>query len=239
VNPRSRGPDPAATPASGRPVAEARQRWRIVFAREEPSARSHRDLAEAWAAALQASGLPLARGEGRPRPPLAFAAPLPVGAIADAELADLTLADRLPVADVRPVVARTMPDELRLVGLHDVWLGAPALAAAVEAADYRVDLAGDVDLPALARACASLLAAPSLVRQRVRGGGTVEYDLRPLLDDVTAAGDPPALRIRTRFHPERGAGRPEEVVAALGDVLGRPVATGVTRRERLILAGER
>ncbi|HEX5589606.1 MAG TPA: hypothetical protein VFX65_04885, partial [Candidatus Limnocylindrales bacterium] len=70
------------------------------------------------------------------------------------------------------------------------------------------------------------------------------YDLRPLLaaievirrpDDETRAG---ALRVRTRFDPERGVGRPDEVVAAIGELVGAPPTVAAIVRERLLLAGE-
>ena len=50
-------------------------------------------------------------------------------------------------------------------------------------------------------------------REREKGNTTVRYDLRPLLVDVgmAATGPPPVLRIRTRFDPVLGTGRPEEV----------------------------
>ncbi|HVL53459.1 MAG TPA: TIGR03936 family radical SAM-associated protein, partial [Vitreimonas sp.] len=224
-------------PGSSPPVAEPRQRWRLVFARPVASALSHRELADAWTAALQASTLPLPRTAGRPRPVLAFAAPLLSGIPARRELADLWLAQQQPIADVRQALVASMPEELRLVDLHDVWLGAPALAADLVGAEYRIDLAGEKTAGSeLAAAARRLLEAASLPRTRARGSGTVAYDLRPLLDDVCVeAGPPPALRVRTRYHPERGAGRPEEVVAALGDALGRPLTAAATRRERLIL----
>ncbi len=236
----------ATLPTDGDPspnlAAEPRQRWRIVFARPEPSDRSHRELAEAWIAALEAVGLPLPRPAGRPKPPLSFAAPLPNGVAARRELADLWVAQRLPVADVRRAVVGSLPAELVLVDLHDVWLGAPALAAALVAAEYRVDLA---DIAGTARddlvsAAARLLAAPALERTRARAGGSVRYDLRPLVDDVSVQPESPALRIRTRFHPERGAGRPEEVLAALAELgAGDAVArAGAVVRERLVLDGE-
>jgi radical SAM-linked protein len=237
------GSDRAA--AGALPTAEPRQRWRIVFARDDPSERAHREIAEAWIAAVQQSGLPLPRGEGRPRPPLTFAAPLPVGASADAELADLVLAARLPIAAVRPTVAASMPGELRLVDLYDVWLGSPPLAAAVEGAIHRVELETPVAAESLAAAASRLLASPSLERERARGSGVVRYDLRPLVDDVSVEGegssgsDSVSLRIRTRFHPERGAGRPEEVVAALAELLGEPLPIASLRRVRLILGTDR
>lgn len=240
--------DSAAGPSDGdrtpieAPVSEPRQRWRIVFARPSPSDRSHRELVEAWIADLAAGSLPLPRSAGRPRPPLAFAAPLPHGVVARRELADLWLAERLPIASVRSAVLETIPAELELRDLHDVWLGAPALAASLIAAEYRVDLSGipEDGMERLRAAAERLLAAPALERERARGSGTVRYDLRPLVDDVSVDRGSRSLLIRTAFHPERGAGRPEEVLAALTDLDPDgplPPARAITR-ERLILAGE-
>jgi hypothetical protein len=73
-------------------------------------------------------------------------------------------------------------------------------------------------------------------RQRLKGGVTVDYDLRPLLVEVAVdPGPPPIVRTRTRFEPELGTGRPEEVVGALADRLGAPLATRSIVRERLLL----
>ena len=68
----------------------------------------------------------------------------------------------------------------------------------------------------------------------------VRYDLRPLLADVRVVdgGPPVVVRIRTRFHPELGTGRPEEVVLALGDRVGVEVSVERIVRERLVLADE-
>ena len=77
---------------------------------------------------------------------------------------------------------------------------------------------------------------------REKGGGSVDYDLRPLLIALSRRGDGPGppvvVRARTRFHPSLGTGRPEEVVAALADVLGRPLTASTIVRERLLLADE-
>ena len=70
-----------------------------------------------------------------------------------------------------------------------------------------------------------------LPRERAKGGSTVRYDLRPLLADVrrrragTAgrAPGPDTLRPRPRD------GRPEEVVAALGDAVGAPLVVALDR----------
>jgi radical SAM-linked protein len=218
---------------------------------------THRELADGWLAALAASGLPLPHAEGsRPRSPLSFAAPLPIGVPAERELADLLLAERMPIGDVRELLVPTLPESVELTGLHDVWLGAAPLPASLAAADYRVRLASDVSAIDLTLAAAELLAAETLPRQRARGGSQVSYDLRPLVDAVKVqpplpdapdpraaeANDPaPAeavLLIRTLFDSARGMGRPEEVVAALADVLGRGIEMGGVVRERLLLVDE-
>ena len=60
--------------------------------------------------------------------------------------------------------------------------------------------------------------APASTPARAKGDDSVEYDLRPLLIDIRVDRGPAvAMSMRTRFHPELGTGRPEEVVAALGD----------------------
>jgi radical SAM-linked protein len=221
-----------------RPIAEPRQRWRLVF-RRGPDApiTTHRELVDDWLARLTRCGLPLPVSEGtRQRSPLTFAAPLPVGMPAEREVADLVLARRLPIGRVRDAVTETLPEGIELTDLYDVWLGAPPLAASIAAADYRVDLHGDGDRGELEHAAAGMIAARSLPRRRARGEATVEYDLRPLVDRVEVVES--GVRIRSLFDPARGAGRPEEVVAALGELVGRELKVRAITRERLILVDE-
>ncbi len=121
------------------------------------------------------------------------------------------------------------------------------------------------DGAALMDAARRLLAAAALPRKREKGDRSIPYDLRPLVAgievqpgeadgaavpapaDTTPHGAPhgapvpaPAvqLRIRTRFDPERGVGRPEEVLAALSELAGVPLAAQSITRERLLLSGE-
>lgn len=202
--------------------------------------------------ALAGSGLPLVGLDlPVPRPRLVFAAPLVVGMAAERELVDLYLVETRPVAEVRDRLANALPAGHEAIDLYDVWLGEPALSGRVVAADYRVELSpgadprgAAADAGTLARAAERLLAAGTIPRTRDKGGRTVAYDLRPLLaaievvrrpDDETRAG---ALRVRTRFDPERGVGRPDEVVAAIGELIGTPPAVAAIVRERLLLAGE-
>ncbi|MGD0862118.1 MAG: TIGR03936 family radical SAM-associated protein [Candidatus Limnocylindrales bacterium] len=217
-------------------MSESKQRWRLIFARDDEARfLSHLDASHLWERAFRRGGIPVATSEGfSPRPRLVFAAPLPLGMLAEHELADLFLAERLTRADLRARLEAGMPRGYRLIDLHDAWVGAPALATQLVAADYRSSLLG-VAAASLDRAAGALLAASELKREKRREKKVIAYDLRPLLLDLRVHGADPAaigesgtvggapavgLWIRLRHSQELGAGRPEEVVAAIADELG-------------------
>lgn len=189
---------------------------------------------------MAASGLPFVPPD---RPRLSFAAALPVGMPAERELVDVLLSERRPIDEVRRAIVSALPNGHELIQLHDVWLGEPPLPGQAAAADYRIALEGSPDAAALVDAAVRLLASSSLVRPKPKGGG--DYDLRPLLDDIAVegaadgAGRPVVLRVRTRFDPERGAGRPDEVVGALAELIGADLDIATIVRERVVLASER
>jgi Uncharacterized protein conserved in bacteria (DUF2344) len=111
------------------------------------------DLAEretlvALASGLERAGLPIASsGVARPRPRISFAAPLPRGATADADLVEVFLAERLPVAEVRRRILAGLPDGVYLIAIEDEWVGAPSLASRVAAVRYRVEVRADGPCP--------------------------------------------------------------------------------------------
>ena len=219
--------------------AEPRQRWRLVVARD--GAVSHvpqREVAAAWTVALESAGLPLVTtGLGRGRSRLSFGAPLPVGMAGEHEFIDIVLTEQWPAWRMREALVPRLPEGWRLIDMFDVWLGGPPLAGRVVAADYRVELGGDPDASALTAAARELMKATSIPRARIKGGSTVTYDLRPLVASMAIRSGPPVvIEARTRFDPELGTGRPEEVVAALADRLGSVLETAIIVRERLVLA---
>ena len=222
-------------------MAPPRQRWRLVVARSADAPRlAGRELSEAWELAIEATGLPIHRPAGKAHGRVALGASLPMGIAAHRELVDIFMAEPVPLWRLREALVGALPDGWRLVELFDVWVGAPPLVGRVTGADYRVVLDGEVDPVALDAAARGLLAAAKLPRVRAKGESTVPYDLRPLLTDVAVVepGPPVVLHVRGRIHPELGTGRPDEVVAALGDALGRALEVRGIVRERLVLADE-
>jgi len=213
-------------------MSEVRQRWRVVFARDEAARYlSHLDAVTQWERALRRGGVPLAMTQGfTARPRIVFGAPLPLGMMAEHELADLFLAERLAATEFRRRVAVGTPPGYRVLQAHDIWTGAPALAPQLAAADYRLLLLGAED-SALSAAAAWLMAADRLPRERRRESKAIAYDLRPLLIELRTATSPApasgsstepvaALWMRLRHSQEEGSGRPDEVVAAIAERLG-------------------
>ncbi len=220
--------------------AVVRQRWRIVYRRAEGAADlPQRALEDAWLAALGTSGLPLApTGPGSRRPKVVFGPPIPVGALGARELLDVYLSERVGLLEIRERLRPVLPEGCELLDVHDVWVGAPALPAAVVALDYRVEI--DVEpatagaaVEALRAAAERLLEAPALPRVRARGGRAREYDLRPFLAELRVGGRAEGrvvIEMRLRVDPAAGAGRPDEVVRALLEGIEDGAAREALRR---------
>ena len=212
-------------------MSEIRQRWRVVFARDEEARYlSHLDAVTLWERALRRGGVPVSTTEGfSPRPKLIFAAPLQLGMVAEHELADLYLAERLTAPQLRSCLTAGIPAGYRILEVHDVWVGATALAPQLVAADYRLTLLG-AECAATTRAAAELMAAATLPRVRRRENRTIAYDLRPLLIELavreprSAVGAAAELWLRLRHSQDRGSGRPDEVVAAIAERIGMAIA---------------
>ncbi len=148
-----------------------------------------------------------------------------------------------PLATVRAAVTAVLPAGLSLVDLHDVWVGAPSAPAGVVAADYRVHLAGPARWM-VEGAVLALLGAATLPRERRREKKTTAYDLRPLILGIEVRGSDVSgvtLAMRLRHAPD-AVGRPEEVVAALGEPpappLPVPLVVHSIVRERVVMAGD-
>jgi hypothetical protein len=219
---------------------EAVQRWRLVLARDPGTPdNAQREQLSAWEAAFGGCGLPVAGLDAaKPRPRFAIAAPLASTIPGERELLDVWLVERQPAWRVREAFGAHLPAGWRLVDAYDVWLGEAALPGRVVASVYRAVFApGSVDPPRLADAAGMLLAADSLPRERRKGDTVIAYDLRQFVDDIKVAewNGTGVVRMTLRHDPEKGVGRPEELLAALGEAAGVSLAPASIVRERLVL----
>jgi hypothetical protein len=173
---------------------------------------AERAALEALAEGLLTAGVPVAMsGSARPRPRIAFAAPLPRGAEAEADPVDVYLSERLTVADMRRRVARGLPDGFHLVDLEDEWVGAPSLASRVREVSYRAEVEEvDASSGRTSSRPSGPPSGPPDPSALAEAGAQVAIER---WDEAAGRG---ALLIRLARDPAGRLGRPADAVAELG-----------------------
>jgi radical SAM-linked protein len=217
-------------------TAGPRQRLRITFSRSEAVRYiTHLDMARVWERMVRRARLPVSYSATEmQRPRLSLAAPLAVGVTSEAELLDLFLDARLPIAPLAKRLGMECPPGIAISQIREVGLGLPSLQSLVRFSEYRVSTRTDMPISEIKRRISDLLAADSLPRERLREKVIRRYDLRPLVESLWVAdwgrGDGVlGMILQTN---EQATGRPDEVVAALG--VGE--STYSIHRIKLILA---
>jgi radical SAM-linked protein len=213
------------------------QRLRVVFRIGEPVKYiSHLDLMRVWERALRRARVGLAYSEGfNPHPKLVFAAALPVGFTASAEMVDIVLEQPMDLTRFAAEVRSQLPGGLELVAVSEVSAALPSLPSQVTAAEYRVLVETDESPARVRERLDQLLSRDAIPRVRQRPEGAREYDLRPLVQKlwlIEAQDEKVAMGMLLQANAQ-GTGRPEEVMAALG--MGETVRA--VDRVGLIFAG--
>lgn len=221
-------------------MVEAVQRWRLAFRRGAPALElGPPEIARAWEAALADAGVPvMMSAAAKPRPRLTFAAALPPGRVAEHDLADFVLTERWSLPRLRSALAGAVADGFAIIDLFDVWLGAPSVTAALNAISHRATVSG-ANPAELEDAVRTLLAAPRLERTRAKAAERrTTYDLRPLILELDTGAGAETVRMLLRASSDGPSGRPDEVILALGELLGRQLELVDLVRERLWTSDE-
>ena len=189
-------------------------RYRITFAITHAMRYvGHLDLLSAWERTLRRAELPLAYTQGfHAHPRIQFAAALPLGCTAAAEMMELWLEVDLETDVLSERLGDALPPGLRLRSIARMPPGKPHFDQWLVAGEYRgVAVAGG--LPAdIGERVDRVLASESLPRERREK----TYDLRPLILQLVVREEAtPSLGMRLKL--QAGAtGRPDEVAEALG-----------------------
>lgn len=210
------------TPADG-----PRQRWQLLFSRTDPALRMRQAvLVDELERAFREASLPLSYTRAiKPRPRIKLAANLPIGIELRGEVVEAYFDELVPIERIQAAADR-FPDGIKLRDAKEVWHGFPSAASQLRGAEYEVEVSGDDSLSsdALRGAIVRLLGAKALTGKRRRGeserrSDAGERDLRPLIEDIEVLDvDEKAhtATLRTVLQLDAsGAGRPEDVVAAL------------------------
>jgi radical SAM-linked protein len=210
-------------------------RVRITFSKSGPLRYiGHLDLYALWERAARRAGLPLAYTQAfHPQPKIYFAAPLPLGFSSRGEVLDMRLQqDNIDLTSLPDRLKAVMPSGIDILSAEGVDEDAPALQTQVIAAEYEVSLDKGLDTTELEPKISAIMFSKEIPRTR----RDKQYDLRPLIEELTAITHPSQeqesgvtvfMRLSAR---ESATGRPEEVL----DALGLPLEAAHIERTRLI-----
>lgn len=183
-------------------------------------------LVEELERAFREASLPLSYTRAlKPRPRIKLAANLPLGLELRGEVVEAYFDELVPLERIQ-AAAEGFPDGIEMRDAKEVWHGFPSAASQLRGAEYEIEVGGDDGLTsdALRGAVVRLLGARELAGKRRRGeserrSDAGDRDLRPLIEDVEVVEvDEKAhtATLRTVLQLDAsGAGRPEDVVAAL------------------------
>lgn len=200
-------------------------RIHITFSKQGPLRYTgHLDLHKLWERAARRAELPLAYSQGfHPQPKMNIAAALPLGFSSRCELLDMRLEQDISLDGLAQKLNDTMPDGIRVMHIEEVDESAPALQTQVVSAEYEATLKEAGYGSDLKRTIDTVMEKESIIRTR----RNKEYDLRPLIEELTLASENTVfMKLTSR---EGATGRPEEVLDELG------ISFEETRVERIRL----
>jgi len=193
------------------------QRFRVLFRKgERVRYISHLDVLRAWERAIRRADLPLSYSQGfTPHPKIAFASPLPLGFMGEAEVMDVSLDEMVPLADFRRRLAAETTEDLAIVDVEEMAATAPAPQSLLLWADYRVELPGVAPDDAR-RVVAEFMARTEFPWTEEKKEKSRTYDLRTAVASLSAEPIDGGVSLAMRLQADQEmTARPEQVVAAL------------------------
>ncbi len=200
---------------------------------------SHLDLMRAIERALRRAHIGVAYSQGyNPLPRLSFASALALGSTSEAEYFEVDLARPMLSTCFRSALEKQLPPGLEVREVCEVPSTGASLAASVKVATYRVtvDLPAPGDRAALHRAAGRFMKSSSHTLSRRREGKTRLVDARRLVQRLETREERDVLEFEMDiFLDPQGTVKPEEVIAALAEMIPITLAFGAVRTHRIAL----
>ena len=186
------------------------QRLRITFGKlGSQKYIGHLDLAKTWERILRRAEISLSYSQGfSAHPKIQLATALPLGITSECELMDVWLDHPIPLDGLADHLMSVSPPGLPVYKIEEIPAKAPSLPSLLMSAVYVFTPLIEID--DLAQRVSDFLAQTRVVRTR----RDRPYDLRPLVLDLKVEADN-KLRVEM-IQTEQGAGRPDELIEALG-----------------------
>jgi len=210
----------------------ANQRIRVWFRKgERVRYISHLDVLRNWERAIRRAELPLAYSQGfTPHPKLAFASPLPMGFSSEAELMDVTLDERVALAEFEVRLSAQVTDDFAILRIQEVPAATAGPQASMLWADYEAIVA--VDYAVAEPAVRAFLAEESRLWTEERGERTRAYDLRKACAWLRASPVEGGTKFEMRLQADQDlTARPEAIIGSI--VPGS--TTGLITRVNIVL----
>ena len=214
------------------------QRLRMTFSKGGAARyTSHLDLARALERALNRAKIPMAYTQGfNRRPRMQMATALSLGYTSEYELSDILLQEKMDPETARQQLMAKMAPGIDVYKMEEVPISLPSLQASTVETTYIATLLDPYDLKQLQTQVDELLAAESIMREKIRKRKVKQFDLRPLIIDLKTQESEEGLAqlwMRLYLQPAR-TGRPDDVFKALGlDPLDARI-----HRLKIVLEGE-
>ena len=150
----------------------------------------HLDIQRAVQRALRRSGLPVSYSKGfNPHILLTFASALSTGYSGKREIMEVQLEREVTPEAFLAAMNGAMPPDMQLSEAKVLPDQHVALMAAVQAADYTIDILDDAAARAFADKLADFLRQESVIAMRRTKSGMKETDIRPLIHTLTMEGN--------------------------------------------------
>ena len=193
------------------------QRFRVWFRKgERVRYISHLDVLRAWERAIRRAGLPLSYSQGfTPHPKIAFASPLPLGFLSEAEVMDISLDERVEADEFRARLAPESTEDLAVLNVEEIAISAPPPQAALLWADYNADVP-ELGVDEARGAAREFLLRAEFEWTDERKEKVRTYDLRRAVASLDAQPLDGGTRLTMRLQADKEmTARPEQVLAAV------------------------
>ena len=232
-----------------KPNTERVQRLRVTFGKVGSMALvSHLDLVRLFDRLVRRAALPIAfTGGFHPKPRMAIANALPLGASSSGELMDFELTQRLSLEEFTERLTAVCPPELPIYQVTEIDLKAPSASALLAWADYQIQVQSDTLYPVSQWQdwVQQILASQEiLLHKRTKSGKPKTINLREQLFALTLEnlGDQPTdfvtLQYRGSCRNDGTLLQPEHIIYLLEQVAHQKFQLKKTHRQQMGLGAE-
>lgn len=146
---------------------------------------SHLDTLRTIHRAIRRAGIPVTYSKGfNPHASISVAAPLSLGLGSVAEYVDIDLDEFVELETIKTKLNEALPSGMRILDAIYIKEKMPPSMAAVEGAQYRINLKHKLNKEAIENVIKSIMESNEIMRLKKTKSGEKMVDIRPLIKDI-------------------------------------------------------